>query len=494
MLLMSVEILPLTSIGVVIVMAIALSILAKKIGMNPVLGYIIAGFMLGPFWLGFLSPTDPLVVGMGELGLFILLFYLGLELSLKDFIKSGSSAIGLALIDMTASVGIGFIIMTIFGFDMIFSIIVGMMLFSTSTAVVAKFTLDRGLINNQAAKLAIAILILQDFLGIVLLVFITSMSSTGQSALSLGIAALVFAVAAFFAVSYLSKRVEKWLKANKFGHTETTLYALGVGLIVATLGSLLGLSVALGAYFAGFALAETRSGQTIKQDVGFLRDFFLVFFFVAFGTTLFFSMETLALEIPAFETLAFLIGLAIALAIGAMIAHSISSRLFGGFFGLNKKDASLVAIMLVPLGEFVIIIATAASVIFSGREAALLSPIAFLLILVTVIIFQPLHNMMPLHQRIFSFLPHPMKKAAKSGLQPHTSYSKKQLRSFALNIFIVLCLAWVTVLLYQDLPKFGVPILYSRQLTTALIFAFFAIVPAERAVRALRNVIRHARI
>ena len=488
------EILPLTSIGVILIIAIGMSILAKKIGMNPVLGYIIAGFLLGPFWLGFLSPQDPLVVGMGELGLFILLFYLGLELSLKDFIKSGSSAIGLALIDMTASVGIGFLIMTVFGFDLLFSIIVGMMLFSTSTAVVAKFTLDKGLINNQAAKLAIAILILQDFLGIVLLVFITSMSSTGQSAIGLGIAALVFAVSAFFAVSFLSKKVEAWLSANNFGHTETTLYALGIGLIVATLGSLLGLSTALGAYFAGFALAETRSGQTIKKDVGFLRDFFLVFFFVAFGTTLFFNHDTLLLEIPGIETLAFLIGIAIALAIGALIAHSVSSRLFGGFFGLSRKDASLVAIMLVPLGEFVIIIATAASKIFPAEQAAILSPIAFMVILVTVILFQPLHSSIALHERIFSVLPHPMPKTKKTSLKQHNPETVKQLQNFAANIFIVLCLAWVTVLLYKDLPQLGVPILYSRQITTALIFAFFAIVPAARAVKALRSVIGHARI
>ncbi|MDD5163103.1 MAG: cation:proton antiporter [Candidatus ainarchaeum sp.] len=490
------EILPLTTVGIIIIIAIVFSIFFKKIGQNPVLGYILAGFLLGPFWLNFLHPSDPLVIGFSELGLFILLFYLGLEMSLKDFLEAGSSAIGLALIDMTLSVGLGFLIMEIFGFGLVFSIIVGMMLFSTSTAVVAKFCLDRGLMQSHAAKLAIAILILQDFLGIILLVFITSTSSESSvSPLALGLAALVFAVAAFFAVSHLSKLVEKWLKENNFGHTEVTLYALGIGLVVATLASILGLSTALGAYFAGFALAETDSGHRTKKDVEFVRDFFLVFFFVAFGTTLFYSIEAGQLMLPAFESLVFLGGLCILLAISALIAHSVSTHLFGGFFGLNRKDSTLAAILLVPLGEFVVIIANTAiaAKIFSGTEATLLAPIAFLVILVTVVIFQPLYSLRAFHEKIFSMLPHP-ESQKESKLRPHDSFSIKQLKKLALNLFVILCFAWVAVLLYQELPRFGVPILYSRQITTAIIFLFFAAYPAINCFLAIKNLAKHARI
>jgi CPA2 family monovalent cation:H+ antiporter-2 len=505
------EILPLTIIGVIIIIAISLSIFFRKIGQNPVLGYILAGFLLGPFgaWLaktitpenplvesigslGFLSPTDPLIIGFSELGLFILLFYLGLELSLKDFLEAGASAIGLAIIDMAASVGIGFAIMQLFGFDFLFSIIIGMMLFSTSTAVVAKFALDKGIMSNYATKLAIAILILQDFLGILLLVFIKSFSSSGGNALGLGLAALVFAVSAFFAVSYLSKKVEKWLRKNGFGHTEITLYAIGVGLVVATLGSVLGLSIALGAYFAGFALAETDSGHKIRKDVGFLRDFLLVFFFVAFGTTLFFDAgtgELVLFKIP----LAFLALLSILLALGALIAHSVSCHLFGGFFGLNKRDSSLAAILLVPLGEFVIIIANESGKIFKGTEATFIAPIAFMLILITIIMFQPMYNLRNFHEKIFGLLPHPSKKTGPSQLKPHDSYTMKQLKKLAVNAFIALCLAWAAVLLYQELPNFGIPIGYSRQITGAIIFLFFAGYPIAQCAYSIKNLAKHAK-
>jgi CPA2 family monovalent cation:H+ antiporter-2 len=491
---MAFEVLPLTSIGIIMVLAIVLSFLVKKSGQNAVLGYIIAGFLLGPLLVNFLSPKDPMVAGFGELGLFILLFYLGLEMSLKDFLKAGSTSFGLAIIDMIASTGIGLVIATISGFSLLFSIIVGMMAFSTSTAVVAKFALDKGLIQNSAAKLAISILILQDFLGIVVLVFLTSFSkNSGDTGISLGIAAIVFAVSAFFAVSKVSKIVEEWLSSNGFGHTEVTLFALGLGLIVATVGTLLGLSMALGAYFAGFALAETKSGDKIKKDVEFLRDFMLVFFFVAFGTTLFFSSVTSSIQLPAFTTLLFLFAVAAAVAVGAILAHSIVTHLFGAKFGLTREDCTLVAILLVPLGEFVIIIATSAVPVLTGVESTLISPIAFMLILITVVVFQPLYNLKELHQKAFSVLPSLFASSpVKTEIKEHTPESIVYLKKFGLNLFVIICFAWSTFLIYEELPRFGVPLLYSREITAFFGFCFFAVWPAIAALKALKKLFEHA--
>jgi hypothetical protein len=326
---------------------------------------------------------------------------------------------------------------------------------------------------------------------------LTSFSSTnsaGAGPLGLAIAAVVFAVSAFYVVSKLSRIVEEWLTNNGFGHTEVTLYALGVGLIVATLGTLLGLSMALGAYFAGFALAETRSGNKIKKDVGFLRDFMLVFFFVAFGTTLFFNTIDKVVEVPELNTLLFLLGIAVLVSLGAILAHSLTTSLFGAKFGLNREDATLVAILLAPLGEFVIILATGAMPALSGAESALISPIAFMLILITVVLFQPLYNARHLHQMIFSKLPSLFspKEVALTQISEHTPYSVLQLKKFAVNLFIILCLAWVTVLLYDAIPRFGIPLIYSRQVTTLIIFIFFVLFPAASALTALKNLLEHA--
>ena len=485
---MVVEVLPLTTIGVLIIIAIAISILVRKLGQNEVIGFILAGFLLGPFWLNFLNPADPLVSSFAELGLFVLLFYLGIELSLKDFISAGSTIFSLAIIDMILTTGLGVLAMLFLGYSPLFSLVVGIMLFSTSTAIVAKFLISKGLLKNNAAKISLSILILQDFLGIILLVFITSLSNATGSPLGLAIAALVFAVSAFYAVHRLSKIVEKWLKKNNFGDVEVTLYAVGVGLIVSTLGSLLGLSAAIGAYFAGFALSETDSGNKIKKNLGFLRDFFLLFFFVGFGTTLFFEPELNAVMLPEPGALVLMILLAAGLAAIASFTHSISTRVFGGRFGMSAEDSSLSAILLFPLGEFVVIIATVAVAVFEGPEAKLLKPLAFLLILITVILFQPFYNLRQLHQKIMSKIPRIPTPVKQTVIKQHTPETLKQAKKIGLNAFIILCFAWVTVLLYNALPNFNVPVHYSRQATAAIIFLFFASLPALEMAKAFRRI------
>ncbi len=489
---MAAEALPLTTIGVVILIATVFSIFVKKLGQDEVIGFILAGFILGPIGLHFLNPTDPLVQGFAELGLFVLLFYLGIELSLKDFLAAGTTIFGLAAIDMTITTGIGVGVMLALGHGLVFSVVAGIMLFSTSTAIVARFIIHKNLMQSFAAKTSLSILILQDFLGILLLVFITSISKGGGSVTGLALASLVFAVSAFYAVYHLSRLVEEWLRKNDFGHTEVTLYALGVGLIVATLASVLGLSTAIGAYFAGFALSETESGNRIKRDVGFLRDFFLVFFFVGFGTALFFDTASGTVVLPTLEKFASIAALSIGLGICAIAAHSVAARVFGPWFGLSPEDSSLMAILLSPLGEFVVIIATVTigAGVLSGAEAALIGPLAFILIIVTLLIFQPLYNARQLHQRVFGELPSVPMPKKKSAPAPEDSAIAKSAKDAAISFVVVACFAWVTVLLYNELPKFGVPVIYSRQITSVLLFLFFASVPFIRGMRALRRLVK----
>lgn len=486
-------VLPLTLIGVVILIAIFLSIVAKKLGQNAAIGFILAGFILGPFGVRLLSPADPVVVAFSELGLFILLFYLGLELSWRDFIEAGSSGFGLAAIDMLASTLAGFAISMLFGFSLILSILIGFMLFSTSTAIVAKFAIDRGIIQKNSTKFALSILILQDFLGILLVVLITSVSKSG-SAIGLALTSLVFAIAVFVTVHQLSRFVEQWMISNNLGQTEITLYALGVGLIVATIASMLSLSIAIGAYFAGFALAETQAGHKIKKDVSFMRDFFLVFFFVGFGTTIFYNPGAAIQSFPELGSLAMLGGMALALAFAATAAHFLVFSLFGAFFGLNREDSSTVAIMLGPLGEFVVIIATAAVTIVAAGEKAVVPVLAFMIIIITVFVFEPLYNARKTYEKIMSMVPSILSKPVQvSRVEKHTPYSMKQLQSLAWNLFVVLCLAWLTVVLYNQLPTFGFPLHYARQANAVLIFLFFAIAPFVKALIALKNLIRHHR-
>lgn len=481
--------LPLALIGIVILIAIFFSIAAKKLGQNAAIGFILTGFILGPFVLKILHPQDPVVIAFSELGLFILLFYLGLELSWREFLEAGSSGFGLAVIDMLAATVGGFLISMAFGFSLIFSVLVGFMLFSTSTAIIAKFAIDRKLMQTPSAKFVLSIAILQDFLGILLVVLVTSSSRSG-SALDVALTSLVFAISVFVAVHQLSRFVEGWMISNKLGQTEITLYALGVGLIVATIASMLGLSTALGAYFAGFALAETQAGRRIKHDVNFMRDFFLVFFFVGFGTTIFYNSGVILQALPSIETLASIGLMALVLALVAISAHFIVFLLFGSRFGLNREDSVSASTLLIPLGEFVIIIATAALLVVPDSEKAIVPVLAFMLIIFTVFVFEPLYNARRFVEKALSFIPSISKEVYHSHVAGHTSYTQRQLQSLIWNLFVILCLAWLSVILYSKLPTFGIPIPFVRQANASLIFLFFAIAPFVHALIAFKNLLK----
>jgi CPA2 family monovalent cation:H+ antiporter-2 len=482
----------LTEIGVILGFALVLSIFFKRIGQNPVLGFILSGFLLGPFLLDYIHPGSELLTAFAEMGLFVLLFYLGIELSFKDFMKAGVPTLGLALVDMLFSVVGGVIIATLFGFSLLFSVVIGMMLFSTSSAIVGKFLLDRGLMKEKTAQLAMAILILQDFLGILLLVFISSLSSSG-SAVQLGITAVVFAAVSFYAVHRLSGVVERLFERFNLSAIELTLYGLGIGLLVATLGSFLGLSSALGAYFAGFALSELKAGERVKEQLEFLREFFLLFFFVAFGATLFFDSALGIAVLPPFADLLFVLGFTVLLATAAILAHGVSLTMAGPLFGLTNRASSEAAILLTPLGEFVIIIALAAIPLLGKTEATLLSPIAFLLILITLFVFQPLYRRLDLHDRltrhISAFAPRPM---VEEPVKQYTDEGRHQLHDLGFNLLILVCLSGLTMQLYGAVPELGIPIPNGRIAATGLLFLFFAVVPVRRCVRASRKLFAYA--
>jgi len=482
-----IEAFPLTTIGVVVLVAFGIGVILKRLGQNSVLGYIFAGILLGPLGVSFLEPSVGLAHAFGEIGLFVLLFYLGIELSLKKFLSTGATATVLAFVDMLALTGGGTLLMLALGYSTLFSLTVGIMLFCTSTAVVAKFIFDKKLNENPGALLALTILIMQDFLALLLLIFLSGVSASG-SAWSIGLSAVVFVVAAFTVVRQLSVRVEAWLKSNGFGHSETTLYALGIGLLAAMVGGIFGLSAGLGAYFAGFALSETSAGNRIKNDLGFLREFFLLFFFVGFGTLLFYNPATGLAALPGIDGLAVLAGLVIMLIAVIYLANFFVFGFVGRKMGLSDENASLGALLLTPIGEFAVIVATAVALVLPVQESQLVLSIAFLLILASVLSFQPAYSLREHHQRFMARLPLTRAETLQE-IQPHSPDSLRNAKGLALNVFIVVCLIAVAFFIYDQGPTFGIPIPYSRAVTAGIVLVLFSIYPVTQAAKYFRRLV-----
>jgi CPA2 family monovalent cation:H+ antiporter-2 len=412
---------------------------------------------------------------------------LGIELSFRDFVKAGLPTFSLALLDMGAMVVAGVLVSLLAGFSLIFSVIIGVMLLCSSSAIVGKFLLDNNLIKQKSSQLALAILILQDFLGIFVLVFVTSFSQANSS-MDLALTALLFAVVAFYAVHRFSGVVEKFFQKHGLGTTELAFYALGIGLVVAAVGSFLKLNPAIGAYFAGFALSELKAGEKVKGQIDFLRDFFLLFFFVAFGTSLFYDSALGQTVFPAANQLFSLVLFGLALTVFAIAGHAIIMTVFGPLFGLTNRSSSEVAVLLTPLGEFVVIIAISAVTVLKGTEAALLAPIAFMLILFTLFVFQPLYKKLDWHEKITGNLPSLAPRPKTEEKAPvYTPESIQLLRDISLNLFILLCLGWIAALLYNAIPPIGIDFPYARLLVTIVLVLFIAVKPIAKINRSAKK-------
>ncbi len=338
---------PVVEIGIVVLTSLIFGVLLQRIGQSSALGYIAAGLLLGPLGAGLLGGEQGITTLFGEIGVMLLLFYLGLELNLKRFKETGAVATVLAFVEMLVAFMAGFLVAKAFGFSTLESLVIGAMLTATSTVITGKFLIERGIIDGVEGRLTVSVLILEDFFAVLVLALVSALTKQPGFNL-LVINALLFVIALFFVVSKVSKHVLNFM-SNLGREDMMWLYGLGVFLVVSYFGNTyIGIPVALGAYFAGFALAETPYGDRIKKELSLFREFFVLFFFVSLGAQATLPQDPL------------LYGLLAALAAGYVFAKLFAHAFMGTAIGLELKRAVVGGILLSPAGEFAIIIALAA--------------------------------------------------------------------------------------------------------------------------------------
>jgi CPA2 family monovalent cation:H+ antiporter-2 len=394
---------PIVDVGAVVLVALVLGALFGRLRLSTAVGYILAGVLLGPLGLHYLVPGQGLAPAFGKLGLLMLLFYLGLELSLKRLRETGAVASLLAFLEMVVAFAVGFAVAKLFGLGDLESLVIAAMLPATSTVHAVDFILERGLRVKPEARLAESALVLQDFAAILVVVFLSALGA--HRALNVAaLNALLFVVAAFFLVSQVSKRVLAFLES--IGQSDKmALYAIGVGIGVAYFGVFLGLEAGIGAYFAGFALAETIYGERIKRELRFLREFFILFFFVSFGAELFVDPASGLVLLPGGGQLAFLAALALALLATYVLAKVLAYAAFGTALGLSGESALTVGALMMPIGEFALIIAAAARPLLAPEVYQVVFSLAFVLVLATAVatplLYARVHSLAGLFARFY---------------------------------------------------------------------------------------------
>lgn len=314
-----------------------------------VLGYILAGLIIGPH-----TPPFPLIQDrqtietLAELGIVFLMFSLGLEFSLRKLRAVGATALIGALSEIIVMVWIGFEIGRFFGWKTMDAIFLGAMLSISSTTIIVKTLEELNMKRERFAQLVFGILIVEDILAIGIIAMLSGIAATGtvstmDAGATFGKLALFMVVSLVLGILLVPKLLHY---VASFKHDEMLLVTvLGLCFGFCLLVIKLDYSVALGAFMIGAIMAESRHIKAVERLIAPLRDMFSAIFFVTIGLLLDPQAVVDYAQPIMLVTLAVIIGKITSRSLGLMIA------------GHDGKTALRVSMGLAQIGEFSFIIA-----------------------------------------------------------------------------------------------------------------------------------------
>lgn len=338
-----------------LVLAFLLGMLANRLRISPLVGYLLAGVLSGPFTPGFVADAK-LAPELAELGVILLMFGVGLHFSLKDLMAVKAIAIPGAIAQITVATLLGIALSTMMGWSLMTGIVFGLCLSTASTVVLLRALEERQLIDSQRGQIAIGWLIVEDLVMVLTLVLLPAIANmlekgdVGFVSLSLDMAITIGKVAAFIALMLLvGRRLVPWILARSAATGSRELFTLSV--LAMALGIAFGavelfdVSFALGAFFAGMVLNESELSHRAAHDTLPLRDAFAVLFFVSVG--MLFDPSILIQEPLA------VLGTLIIIIFGKSLAAFFLVRMFGH----SQRTALTIATSLAQIGEFAFILA-----------------------------------------------------------------------------------------------------------------------------------------
>lgn len=337
-------------LAVVMLVAGITTIICHQLKQPVALGYILAGFIIGPYTPPFtLVRDEDAVKTMGEAGVVLLMFSLGLEFSLRKLTKVGASAFVAALLEIVLMIWLGYEIGRAFGWNTMDSVFLGAMLSISSTTIIVKALAELGKSRERFAEIIFGILVIEDILAIILLALLSGFARTGELS-ARDVVTNVIQLAVFFAMVLVLGLIlvpKLFNYIARFKSDEMLLVAaLGLCFGIALVASMLHYSVALGAFLIGAVIAETRQIHKIEAVIGPVRDMFSAIFFVTIGM--------LIVPRMLWEHFWPIMVISLVVIVGKVVTCS-----FGVFIGGKDLRTSLsVGMGLAQIGEFSFIIAT----------------------------------------------------------------------------------------------------------------------------------------
>jgi CPA2 family monovalent cation:H+ antiporter-2 len=284
-----------------IVLAFVLGALAQRLRISPLVGYLLAGVVVGPFTPGFVADQS-LIAELAEIGVILLMFGVGLHFSLKDLLSVKSIAVPGAIGQIAVATLLGWGLARLLGWPDGAGLVFGLALSVASTVVLLRALQERRLVETTEGRIAVGWLIVEDLFMVLTLVLLPPLAkiylTLGQAGAAVDAAAIAWSLAvtfgkviAFIAVMLVfGRRAVPWI-LHATAHTGSRelfrLAVLSIALGIAFGAAVLfGVSFALGAFFAGMILSESDLSHRAAEETLPLRDAFAVLFFVSVGMLL----------------------------------------------------------------------------------------------------------------------------------------------------------------------------------------------------------------
>ncbi|WP_407907965.1 YbaL family putative K(+) efflux transporter [Lysobacter claricitrinus] len=344
---------PHTSLIAMLVAGFALAFvfggLAHRLRLSPLVGYLLAGVLIGPFTPGFIADVS-LAPQLAEIGVILLMFGVGLHFSLRDLLEVKGIALPGALAQIVVVTTLGWGLARLIGWPNITGVVFGLALSVASTVVVLRGLEERRLLDTSRGRIAVGWLIVEDLAMVLALVLLPALGGREGGNIGLALLTTVAKVGGFVVfMLVVGRRVIPWVLERVAGTGSRELFTLCVLAIAlgVAFGSaqLFGVSFALGAFFAGLILSESEFSHQAANETLPLRDAFAVLFFVSVG--MLFDPKIIIDE-PVNVLATFLV---------VVVGNAVVAWAVARLLGKSPATARLLGVSLSQIGEFSFILA-----------------------------------------------------------------------------------------------------------------------------------------
>ena len=339
---MSHELQIILSITVAVVVALVGGMIAHRLKLSPIVGYLVAGIAIGPFTPGFVGDREQIAV-LAEVGIIFLMFALGIEFSLKELARIKGAAVFGTTIQLALIIALGFGLGRVLGWKWQQSLFFGGIIAVSSTMVILKTLLGRGEVNSNHGRLCLAMLIVQDLAVVVLILLLPQVVKSDGNATAMLLFLLVKAALFIGVTLFLGERVVPKLMAHvaNLGSPELfILAAVALALGTASISALLGLSPALGAFMGGLMLTETEFDHRVVSELVPMRDLFATLFFVSVG-----MLIDLGFVVNNWPSV-------LGMALFVIAAKAFATAFALSWFRVGGKTLAFTSLGMISIGEF----------------------------------------------------------------------------------------------------------------------------------------------